>query len=54
MIVNKNEVLNKVKLKLKVNRRQHDESKIQVPSVPVVKSYNNMGGVDQNNQLRRY
>ena len=40
---------------LQVNRRQHDGSIIQVPSVPVVKSYNNnMGCVDLSDQLRGY
>ena len=33
--------------------RQLDGSMIQVPSVPVVKSYN-MGGMDLNDQLRGY
>ena len=38
-----------------MNRRQHDGSIDQVPSVPVVKSYNNiMGGVDLNDQLHGY
>lgn len=39
-----------------MNRRQRDGSMIEVPSAPVVKSYNNnnMGGVDLNDQLRRY
>lgn len=38
-----------------VDRRQRDGSIVQVPSVPVVKSYNNnMGGVDLNDQMRGY
>ena len=40
---------------IQVNRRQRDGSIIQVPSVPVVKLYNNnMGGVDLNDQLHGY
>ena len=38
-----------------VNRKQQDGTIIQVPSVPVVRSYNqNMGGVDLHDQLRGY
>ena len=38
-----------------VNRKQRDGTIIQVPSVPVVRSYNqNMGGVDLHDQLRGY
>lgn len=38
-----------------VNRKQRDGTIIEVPSVPVVKSYNNsMGGVDFHDQLRGY
>ena len=38
-----------------VGRRQRNGTVIQVPSTPVVKTYNNsMGGVDLNNQMRGY
>ena len=38
-----------------VGRRQRDGTVIQVPSAPVVKTYNNnMNGVDLNNQMRGY
>ena len=38
-----------------VSRRQRDGTVIEVPSAPVVKSYNNnMGGVDLSDQLRGY
>lgn len=38
-----------------VGRRQRDGTVIQVPSAPVVKTYNkNMGGVDLNDQMRGY
>ena len=39
----------------RVNRRQRDGTIVEVPSVPVVKSYNNnMGAVDLSNQLQGY
>ena len=39
----------------RVNRRQRDGTIVEVPSVPVVKSYNNnMGAVDLSDQLRGY
>lgn len=38
-----------------VNRKQHDGTVIQVPTVPAAISYNkNMGGVDLNDQQRNY
>ena len=38
-----------------VNHKQHNGPFIQVPTVPVVKSYNkSMGGVDLHDQLRGY
>lgn len=38
-----------------VSRRQRDGTVIEVPSAPVVKSYNNnMGGMDLSDQLRGY
>lgn len=38
-----------------VNRKQQDGSVIQVPTIPAAVSYNkNMGGVDLNDQHRKY
>ncbi|KAK3727615.1 hypothetical protein QZH41_006004 [Actinostola sp. cb2023] len=37
-----------------VNRKQRDGTVVQVPSSPVVKSYNNMGAVDRSDQMRGY
>jgi len=38
-----------------VNRRQHNGTIIEVPSLRVVRSYNsNMGGIDLSDQLRGY